>query len=64
MNGIWSDLRKLLKYFNGTKIVAFLKTPFAASASVLYNNVALCSEDVMLLLLGISALKLVFSSFK
>ena len=30
INGISSNLRKLLKYFDGTAIVAFLKTPFAA----------------------------------
>ena len=32
INGISSDLRKLLKYFNGTSIVAFLRIPLAAFA--------------------------------
>ena len=35
---ILNDLQKLLKYFNGTAIVAFFKTPFATSASVFSNN--------------------------
>ena len=30
INGILSDLQKLLKYFNSTAIVVFLKIPFAA----------------------------------
>ena len=29
INGISSNLQKLLKYFNDTAIVAFLKIPFA-----------------------------------
>ena len=34
INCISSDLQKLLKYFNGLAIVAFLKIPFAPSAIV------------------------------
>ena len=30
INGIPSDLQKLLKYFNGTVIVAFFRIPLAA----------------------------------
>ena len=30
INGISSDLQKLLKYFNGTPIVAFFRIPLAA----------------------------------
>ena len=41
INGISSDLQKLLKYFNGTGIVAFLKIPFPHSASVFSNNLVL-----------------------
>ena len=29
INGIWSDLQKWLRYFNGKTIVLFLKIPFA-----------------------------------
>ena len=30
INGVSRDLQKLIKYFNGTAIVAFLKIPLAA----------------------------------
>ena len=38
INGISSDLQKLLKYFNGRASVAFYKIPFALSATVFPNN--------------------------
>ena len=50
INGISSDLQKLLKCFNGTAIVAFPRIPFAPSSVFLYN-LALCSKDLKLLLL-------------
>ena len=59
---------KLLKYFNGTVIVAFLKILsawFGASwATVFLNNLALYSKYLILLVLAISGLKLVASSFE
>ena len=36
INGISSDLQKLLKYLNDTSIVAFFDIPFVPSASILY----------------------------
>ena len=30
INGIWSDLQKLFKYFNGAAVVAFIRVPLAA----------------------------------
>ena len=62
INDISSDLKKLLKYLNGTAIVAFLKIPFAPSASVFPDNLGLCLKDFKSLLLSIFALKLVVSS--
>ena len=53
-------IQKLLKYFNDTAIVAFLKTPFAA---VFPNNLALYSKNLKLLSLAMSELKLVATSF-
>ena len=45
INGVSSNLQKLLKYFNGTAIVAFLKIPLVAFgaglATVFPNNLAL-----------------------
>ena len=61
---ILHDLQKLLKYFNGTATVTSLKRPFAPSASVVSNNLALYSKGIKLLSLAISALKLVASSFE
>ena len=49
--------KKLLLYFNGSEIVAFLKISFAPFASILPNNSALYSKDLKLLSLAISALK-------
>ena len=59
-----SDLEKLLKYFNGTATAAFFKIPFVLSASLFPNNLVLYLEDLKLLSLAISALKLVASSFE
>ena len=66
INGILSDLQKLLKYFNGTAIVAFFRISLALFgagwATVFANNIDLLLKDLKLLLLAISALKLVASS--
>ena len=62
VNGILSYLQKLLKYFDGTAIVAIFRIPFALSASVFPNNLALYSKVLKKLLLKISALKLAASS--
>ena len=40
INGISSDLQKLLKYFNGTAIVASFRIPFALSNSVFSDTLA------------------------
>ena len=53
--------KSYLKYFNGKAIAAFFRVPFASSASVFHNNLALYLKDLQLLLLSISALKLVAS---
>ena len=64
INGILSDLQKLLKHFDGTAIVAFLKVPFAPFAAVFPNHLALYLKDLKLSSLAISALKLVASSLE
>ena len=64
INGISSDLQKLLNYFNGTAIAAFVRVPLFPSASEFPNNLSLYSKDLKILLLAISALKLVVSSFE
>ena len=56
LNGITSNLQTLLKYFNGTAIVAFLKIPFVPSAAVFHNNLALYLKDLKSSPLAISAL--------
>ena len=68
LNSISSDLQKLLKYFNGTAIVAFLKillvwfgagwTPVFSNnlATVFPNNLALYFKDLKLSVFAISAL--------
>ena len=65
---ISSDLKKLLKYFNGVAIVSFFRVLFAPSASGFPNNLALYLKDLKLLLLlsllAISEFKLPASSFK
>ena len=53
-------IQELLKYFNGTAVVAFLKTPFVA---VFPNNLSLYSKKLKLLSLAMSELKLVATSF-
>ena len=58
-----SDHQKLLKYFNGTVIVAFFRIPFGPSASVFPNILALYLRDLKLLVLAISTLNLVALSF-
>ena len=52
-NGISSDLQKLLRYFNSTAIVVFLKILFSPSVSVLPNNLAFYMKDLKLLELSI-----------
>ena len=64
LKGILSDLQKLLKYFNGTAIIAFFKISFASSASVFCNNLALYLKDLKSSVFTISKLKLVVSSFE
>ena len=59
INGVSSDLQKLLKYFNGTAIIAFPKTPFVPSETVFSNNLDLYLKDLKLSSLAMSALKLV-----
>ena len=46
INGIVNDLQKLRKYFNGRAIFEFLKTPFAPTATVFSNNLALYLNDL------------------
>ena len=68
ISGISSNLQKLLKYFNGTAIIAFLTIPLASFGlswtTVFPNILDLCSKDLKLLSLAITALKLVASSFE
>ena len=67
-NGTSSDLQKLLKYFNGTAIVAFffefLYLDLEDLERLLPNNLTLYLEDLKLLVLAISVLKLVTSSLE
>ena len=44
-NCISSDLQKLLKYFNGTEVVAFLRTPFVSTALLFPNRLTLYSKN-------------------
>ena len=64
INGISSDIQKLLEYFNGKVIVSFFKILFALSASVFSNNLALYLKGLKLSSLAISLLKLVAPSFR
>ena len=50
LNGISNDLQNLLRYFNGTVIVAFFRIPLLPSATVVPNNLALYLKDLKLLL--------------
>ena len=61
INDISSNLRKLLKYFNEKAIVAFFKIPFAPSATIFPNNLALYLKNLKSLVLAIFALKPVAS---
>ena len=62
-SGISNDLQKLLEFFNEAAIFAFFRIPFALSASVFRNNLALYLKDLKLLSLATSTLKLVASFF-
>ena len=68
IHGISYDLQELLKYFNGTTIVALHKIPLAAlgegRAAAFPNNLALYLKDLKLSSLAISALKLLASSLE
>ena len=56
MNGISSDLQKLLRYYNSTAIVVFLKIPFASSAFQYFpSNLALYLKDLKLLTFTVSS---------
>ena len=61
-------ISKLLKYFNGAAIVVFFRIPLAwfgvGWTTVFPNNLALYLKDLKLLVLTISALKLVASSLE
>ena len=64
INCISGDIQKLLQYFNGIAIVVFLQIPFSPSATVVSNELALYSKHLKLLLLEISASKLVATSLE
>ena len=68
INGISSDLQRLLKYFNGKIIVAFFRIPLAWLGagwfSVFSNKLVFYSKDSKLSVFAISTLKLVASSFE
>ena len=57
INGLSSDLQKLLRYFQGTVTVVFFKIPFAASASVFPNSLPLYLKELKALFSVLSALK-------
>ena len=59
INGISSDLQKLLKFFNGTAIVPLFRIPYAPSASVYPNKLGLYLKDLKLSMFAIVLLKLV-----
>ena len=54
---ISSDLQKLLRYVNDTAIAVFFEVPFAPSATVFHNDLALYLKDLKTLPSTISALK-------
>ena len=64
INGISSDLQKLLRYSNGTGIVAFFKILFALPASIFPNNLALYWKDLKSPVFSMSELKIVASSLE
>ena len=57
INGILSDLQKVLEHFNGTAILAFFRIPFVPSTSVFPNNLFLYLKDLKLLVFAILLLK-------
>ena len=64
INGISSDLKTLLRCFNGTAIVVFFQIPFILYTTVFPNNLALLLKYLKTLTSTISALKLVASSLE
>ena len=64
INGISSDLQKLLRYFNSTANVVLLEISFVPSATVFPNNLALYLKDLKTLSFAIAASKLVASSLE
>ena len=64
VNGVLCDLQNLLRYFNGTAIVVFLKFPLTPSASVFPNILALYLKGLKSSVFEISASKLIASSFE
>ena len=64
INCISSHLHKLLKYFNGTAIVASVKIQIILSASVFPINLVLYLRDLKFPSIAISALKLVALSLE
>ena len=68
INGISSDLQKLLRYINGTLIVVFFKIPLllygAGWTSVSPANLISYMKALKVALIPITALSLVTSSFQ
>ena len=66
INGVSSELQKLLQYFNGIAIVALFRIPLPAFgtgwATVFPNNLVLWLKYLKLSVLVISALRSVASS--
>ena len=60
--GILRDRQKMLRYFSNTAIVAFFRTELFICVTVLSNNLALYSKDLLALVFVVSASKLVASS--
>ena len=52
MNSISNDLQELIKFFNGTGITAFLKTPLAPTVTVFYNNLDLYLQKIKLIIIS------------
>ena len=46
INGILSDLQKLIKHFHDTAIIAFFRIPFATSVLVFSNNLFLYLKEL------------------
>ena len=63
MNTIYSDLQKLLRYFNASVTVAFLKIIRVPSATLFCNNLPAYLNGFKLSLFTLSLLKLVGSLF-